>query len=54
MIAPAADPAAVSKQIQSDDETVRIPQGRMIDCIKLRYASGTFAHIDLRGTGGTP
>jgi hypothetical protein len=41
------DPAAVVRQIESDDKTKRIPQGRMIDCIKLAYTSGTFKHIEI-------
>jgi len=42
----ADDPAAVVRQIQSDDQTKRIPQGRMIDCIKLSYGSGAFRHME--------
>ncbi len=41
----ADDPAAVVRQIQSDDQNKRIPQGRFIDCIKLAYGSGAFEHI---------
>lgn len=43
----ADDPPAVVRQILSADQAKRGPQGRMIDCIKLRYASGTYEHIDL-------
>jgi len=41
------DPAAVVRQIQTDDSEKRIPQGRMIDCIRLQFGSGTFEHVDL-------
>ena len=43
----AEDPPAIVRHILSVDQTKRGPQGRMIDCIKLRYASGTYEHIDL-------
>jgi hypothetical protein len=41
------DPLAVVGQITGEDQSKRRPQGRMIDCIKRRYASGTYQHIDL-------
>ena len=43
----ADDPAAVVRQIEHDDRTIRIPQGRMIDCIRLVWGSGAFKHVDL-------
>jgi len=43
----ADDPLTVVRQITGEDQTKRGPQGRMIDCMKLRYASGTYEHIDL-------
>lgn len=43
----AQDPAAVVRQIEHDDRTIRIPQGRMIDCIRLARGSGAFQHMNL-------
>jgi len=43
----AEDPAAVVRQIEQDDRTIRIPQGRMIDCIRLAWGSGAFQHVTL-------
>jgi hypothetical protein len=43
----AQDPAAVVRQIEQDDRTIRIPQGRMIDCIRLARGSGAFQHVTL-------
>lgn len=43
----ADDPAAVVRQIEQDDRAIRIPQGRMIDCIRLAWGSGAFKHVDL-------
>ncbi len=42
-----ADPAAVVKKILEDDRSIRIPQGRMIDCIRATYGFGTYRHIDI-------
>jgi hypothetical protein len=42
-----ADPLGVVRQILNADQSTRRPQGRMIECIKMRYASGTYQHIDL-------
>jgi hypothetical protein len=44
----ADDPAAVVRQIEQDDRQIRIPQGRMIDCIRLAWGSGAFRHIARR------
>jgi cytidylate kinase len=41
------NPLAVVGQITDEDQSKRRPQGRIIDCIKTRYASGTYEHIDL-------
>ena len=41
------DPAAVVKRILDDDRNVRIPQGRMINCIRAGYGFATYQHIDL-------
>lgn len=41
----ADDPASVVRQIEKDDRQVRIPQGRMIDCIRLAWGSGAFRHV---------
>ncbi len=41
------DPAAVVRQIEHDDRTIRIPQGRMIDCIRLAWGSGAFKRMNL-------
>ena len=43
----AEDPTAVVRQIEQDDRTIRIPQGRMIDCIRLAWGSGAFQHVTL-------
>jgi len=43
----AEDPTAVVRQIEHDDRTIRIPQGRMIDCIRLAWGSGAFKHVNL-------
>jgi hypothetical protein len=40
------DPAAVVRKILEDDRNVRIPQGRMINCIRAVYGFGTYQHID--------
>ena len=42
-----AYPAAVVKQILDDDRNIRIPQGRMINCIRAGYGFATYQHIDL-------
>ena len=41
------DPAAVVRQILEDDRNIRIPQGRMINCIRAGYGFGTYRHIDI-------
>jgi hypothetical protein len=41
------DPGAVVRQILEDDRNVRIPQGRMITCIRAAYGFATYRHIDI-------
>lgn len=41
------DPAAVVRQILEDDRNIRIPQGRMINCIRAVLGFGTYQHIDI-------
>ena len=41
------DPAAVVRQILDDDRNIRIPQGRMITCIRAGYGFATYTHIDI-------
>ena len=43
----ADDPNAVTRRILQDDRDVRIPQGRMIDCIQAPNGLGTYQHIDI-------
>jgi len=43
----AEDPAEVVRKILEDDRNVRIPQGRMINCIRATYGFGTYQHIDI-------
>jgi len=39
--------AAVVKQILDDDRNIRIPQGRMITCIRTGYGFARYQHIDI-------
>jgi len=41
------DPAAVVRKILEDDRNIRIPQGRMINCIKAVSGFGTYQHFDI-------
>ena len=41
------DPFEVVRGIFRGDRDIRIPQGRMIDCIQAPYGMGTYQHIDL-------
>lgn len=41
------DPAAVVRQIFRDDRDIRVPQGRIIDCIQAPDGLGTYQHTDL-------
>jgi hypothetical protein len=43
----ADDPVAVVRQILRDDREIRIPQGRMIDCIQAPDGLNTYRHIDI-------
>lgn len=43
----ADDPAAVQRQILENDRDIRIPQGRMISCIRAPHGLATYRHIDL-------
>ncbi len=43
----AEDPFAVTRRILEDDRNIRIPQGRMITCIRAVYGFATYQHIDL-------
>jgi hypothetical protein len=40
------DPFTAARQIFRDDRNIRIPQGRMINCIRVPYGMGTYKHID--------
>lgn len=43
----ADDPAAVVRRILQDDRDIRIPQGRMINCIQAPDGLDTYLHIDM-------
>lgn len=43
----AESPGEVVRKIFEDDRNIRIPQGRMINCIKATYGFGTYQHIDI-------
>jgi hypothetical protein len=43
----ADDPAAVQRLILETDRDVRIPQGRMITCIRAPHGLATYQHIDV-------
>jgi len=43
----AEDPDTVTRKILQDDRDIRIPQGRMIDCIQAPNGLGTYQHIDI-------
>jgi hypothetical protein len=40
------DPATVVRRILEDDRNIRIPHGRMINCIKAVLGFGTWQHFD--------
>ncbi len=41
------DPANVVRRILQDDRDIRVPQGRMIDCIQAPDGLDTYQHLDL-------
>jgi len=41
------DPMGVMRRIFEDDRSIRIPQGRMINCIQAPFDMGTYRHIAL-------
>lgn len=41
------DPTAVVRQILQDDRNIRIPQGRMINCIQAPEGLDTYEHVDM-------
>ncbi len=41
------DPEAVVRRILEDDRSIRMPQGRMITCIRAVYGFATYRHIDI-------